>query len=185
MGNPLMDRAPLRELAERGQVIDIIDKLSIFEQLVDIVEDDFRLLATDEVPQNWRQLPVTIKLRFHWADARRQIAAAEGDVAVTVPMVCQRCLGPFENAMTLPLRLLFATSEGVPSGNVDYELWELDGDELRPLDVVEEALIMALPLAAVHESAADCTAAANSMQVGNAETVRPFADLRSQMRDRE
>ena len=185
MGNPLTDRVSLRELAKRGQVIDINDDIAALGRFVGIVEDEFKALEPVEIPQNWRQLPVSIKLRFHWADTRRQYPAAEGEVSVTAPLVCQRCLRPFEYSLVVPLRLLFAGADAGAVSESEYEVWELEEDLVRPLDIVEEALVMALPLAAVHDSSVDCMAPSQAEQEDRTENVRPFADLRSQMQDGE
>jgi uncharacterized metal-binding protein YceD (DUF177 family) len=184
MGNPLTVRTPLRELAERGQVIDTEDVLSVFGRLVEVLEDQFRSSACDDIPANWRRLPVTIKLRFHWADSLRKYPAAEGEVTAVVPLVCQRCLEPFEQELRVPLKLLLDVAGEAVSGESDYEVWELDEDTLRPLDVAEEALIMALPLVAMHDGDTNCAASvdAEQEQDKDAELTRPFADLRSQMK---
>ena len=63
----------------------------------------------------------------------------------------------------------------------EFEIWEVGGDEIRPLDIVEEALIMALPLSAVHQSRDLCGPLADNVTDENKETVTPFADLRSRM----
>ena len=70
----------------------------------------------------------------------------------------------------------------------DYEVWELDGDELRPLDLVEEVLIMALPMAAAHDSIDRCGPLAGQLAATDTvapDTVRPFAGLREQMDNTE
>jgi uncharacterized protein len=185
MGNPLTDRATPGELAERDQVIDFKGNLSILERLGEVVRGEFAALAATEIPQNWQQIPVSIKLRFHWADGRRQLPAADGSVEARVPMVCQRCLEPFAMDLAEPLRLLFAATEGGTPGDADYDVWEMDEETIRPLAVAEELLMMALPLAAVHESMDDCKAPAQSGRADRTDKVRPFAGLRSQLRDRD
>jgi hypothetical protein len=184
MGNPLTVRAPVQELAERGQVIETEDVLSVFGRLVEVLDEQFRSSACDDIPTDWRRLPVTIKLRFHWADALRKYPAAEGEVTAVVPLACQRCLEPFEHELRVPLKLLFDASGDAVTGESGYEVWELGEETLRPLDVAEEALIMALPLVAMHDADTDCAASvkAEQEQDKNAEKTRPFADLRSQMK---
>ena len=60
------------------------------------------------------------------------------------------------------------------------EVWELDDETICPADVVEEALIMAMPFAAMHEDPAACrefdTASSDEVQ-----TTKPFAGLKSQL----
>ena len=54
MGNPLRDRRPLAELAERRQVIEINDKVSEFQRLAGIVEADLAALEPGKCPAGWR-----------------------------------------------------------------------------------------------------------------------------------
>ncbi len=51
---------------------------------------------------------------------------------------------------------------------------------MRPLDLVDELLVMALPFAALHEEAS-CRRAAVETGAVTEEPLRPFADLRAQM----
>jgi uncharacterized metal-binding protein YceD (DUF177 family) len=64
-----------------------------------------------------------------------------------------------------------------------YEIWELDDEYLRPADIVEETLIMALPLVARHEDDKSCQLKAGPAAAEREDVTRPFADLRSQMQD--
>jgi uncharacterized metal-binding protein YceD (DUF177 family) len=61
-----------------------------------------------------------------------------------------------------------------------YEVWELDDEMICPADVVEEALIMAMPFAPVHEDPATCTEFDTSSSE-EMQTTRPFAGLKSQL----
>lgn len=183
MGNPLKDRVPPAELAESGQIIDLKEDLSSFERLVGIVEDDFRANAEGKLPTNWRQLPVAIRLRFEWADVQREYPAVEGSVSATMPAVCQRCLLPFDLSLNVPLKLLFAVGDAATGAGEHYEVWELDEPGVSPLEIVEEALIMAMPLAALHGVGTTCGAMDETAGAGNRELVRPFADLKSLLQD--
>ena len=55
MGNPLRDRRTVVELASVGQVIEIADKISSFENLAGIVEADLAALDPDKMPPDWRE----------------------------------------------------------------------------------------------------------------------------------
>lgn len=181
MANPLLERAPPKAFAERGQIIEKQEKLELFPRLSGVVGDDLRRL--DAVPAAWRQSPVAIRLAFGWADTERELPVLEGHAAAEIPVVCQRCLEPFELTLETDLRLMFNGPGRSVDESLDYEVWELDEPLLRPLDVIDEALVMAMPLAATHESEADCGPLAGQAKAEEDETqVRPFADLRSKMR---
>jgi hypothetical protein len=82
MGNPLRVRRPVAELAARGQVIEIAEKIGSFKQLAGIVEADLATLDPDKIPDDWRDSLVTGRLVFGFADAQMQVASLEGEVAV-------------------------------------------------------------------------------------------------------
>ena len=180
MGNPLHVRRPIAELAAKGQVIEIAEKLGGFERLAGIVAADLAALDPDKVPRGWREAAVTGRLEFGFADAQQQVPSLVGNVAVTVAAVCQRCLEPFRLPLAAELRLLPTTLEQGLSAGAGFEPWELDDDRVCPADIVEEALIMAIPLSAMHDTAAACREF--EAPGGEAErTVRPFAALKDRM----
>jgi uncharacterized metal-binding protein YceD (DUF177 family) len=77
--------------------------------------------------------------------------------------------------------MLFLKSADATTEQGDFEIWEVEGNAIRPLDIVEEALIMALPLSAVHPSRDECGPLTDNVTDEKIETVRPFMDLRAQM----
>lgn len=181
MGNLLRDRRTPSELAECGQVIEFEVKINDFSRLAAIVQADLAALDADRLPAGWQNEPVIGRLEFGFVDAQSRLPVLDGRVAVTFDAVCQRCLGPLRCSLDVPLRLMFAADAA--SGNVadDYELWELAGDTFRPLDVVDESLVMALPLAVMHKNDASCFVPEDGVAEPADVKIRPFAALRSQM----
>ena len=180
MGNPLRVRRPVAELAAKGQVIEIAEKVSSFEQLAGMVEADLATLDPDKIPHGWRESMVTGWLEFGFADAQKQVVSLVGEVAVILDAVCQRCLEPFRLRLETGLRLLPMTVEQGVSTGTDFEPWELQDEMVCPAEIVEEVLIMAMPLSAMHEDAATCRdyepADDEALQ-----TTRPFAALKAQL----
>jgi len=180
MGNPLRDRRPLAELAGQGQVIEITEKIGDFERLAGIVERDLAALDPDKLPRDWRDSAVIGRLVFGFKDAQQQVPVLEGEVAVTVDAVCQRCLEPFQLNLRSELRWLPVTSGDSAFADDDFEVWELGDEAVCPADIVEESLIMAMPFSARHETGGTCkkidTEASDASQ-----TTRPFAALKSQL----
>lgn len=185
MGNPLLDRAPPAELARRGQVIEKEEELELFPRLTEAVGADLRLLPAERLPERWRQAPVAFRLAFGWADDRQRLPCLRGEVAARLPAVCQRCLEPMTLSLSQAFRFLLAASDNAAATGNDYEVWEIDDAVLRPADIVEEVLLMAMPLAAMHADIADCGPLAGRLTASPTETVRPFADLRSRMRPKD
>jgi uncharacterized protein len=183
MANPLLDRALPEELADRGQVFEFKGKIKDFPRLIEIAEADLRSVSEHGRPREWQAAPVNIRLGFAWADARREIPALEGEISTAVVAVCQRCLEPFELPLETTLKMLLLKSADATTAQDEFEIWEVEGDGVRPLDIVEEALIMALPLSAMHESRDLCGPLAENVTNEHKETVTPFADLRSRMNE--
>ena len=180
MGNPLRDRRTPLELAASGQVIDFEEKVSGFEQLEKIVQGDLETLDPDKLPSGWRESAISGQLSFGFADAQDGLPMAEGEVTGTIDAVCQRCLEPLKLPLSVELRLLFAGDKSTVVDDEGFEVWELEEETLRPLDVIEEALIMAMPLAAMHDDKDGCHGP-DVDDDGAEEKVRPFAALKAQM----
>lgn len=193
MGNPLLDRASPRDLAERGQIIEKIEKLELFARLAEVVAADLETLPAKQLPGRWRQSPVTFRLVFGWADDRHRVPSLTGRVTAEVPAVCQRCLEPLTLSLAQELKLLLCAPDARVVAGDAFEAWEIDGeiDEpvIRPVDIVDELLVMAMPLAAMHADRRECTTPAGRLMrdrgAGGDDTVRPFADLRSRMRQED
>ncbi len=188
MAHALHVRGRPRELAESRQAIEFEGVLSDFERLTQIVQDDLERLPAANRPRDWRSRPVSVALEFAWADVQKHVPAVDGRLRAELPAVCQRCLEACELVVAVELHhLLVALGESV-EGLGDYDVWELTDQELSLRTLVEEALIMALPLAAMHETASDCGPLAEELGRGAAEpaeTVRPFAGLRTLMDEQD
>jgi uncharacterized protein len=182
MGNLLRDRRTPSELAASGQVIEFSEKISDFDRLVKIVEGDLEILDPDTLPHDWRDAVVAGQLNFSFADAQGRVAALEGEVATTIEAVCQRCLSAFRMPLKAELRLLFDTDDSAIADDESYEIWELEEEEFRPLDLVEEALVMAMPLVAMHVDEETCRRV-DTPVTDSGEKIRPFASLKAQMKD--
>ncbi len=185
MANPLNDRTRPAQLAASGQVIETKRKLSEFPLFSEVVEADLAGLSRAARPKKWRHAPIDIRLAFGWADARRQLPSLEGQISARIDAVCQRCLEPFELSLSAQLKLLLPVPDGEATAFEEFEIWETAEDTVRPLDIVDEALIMAMPLSPAHGDSTKCGSLAKQFQSAVADTVRPFADLRSQMRDKD
>ena len=179
MGNPLQERRAPQELAASGQVIEITNKISDFERLSEIVATDLSALDPDKLPLDWRAAIVAGQLSFGFLAAQTAVATLTGQVTATIDAVCQRCLQPFALPLKADLQVLFGKEEEVEEV-AGFEVWELDEKEVSPADLVEEALIMAIPFVAMHEDDATCVPVDASDDEVEKKTL-PFANLKAQM----
>lgn len=187
MNDPLRDRRSVADLASRGQVIEISSVIGDFSRLSDVVAADLERLAAADVPLDWRNRPVTGRLEFGAIAGDGRAAKLVGEISATLVSVCQRCLAPFEWELATAVRLLLVEAgEGVASHD-GLELWELDSGEARPLDIVDEALVMAMPLAVRHAELDDCVELESGKRPDPAPAesgermTTPFAGLAEQM----
>lgn len=97
------------------------------------------------------------ELEFFRDDKRR--SCVRGRVTATLELRCQRCLGPlaFQVDATLLLGLVqgFDEAERLPE---EYDPLIVEDDRVRPAELVEDELILALPqvpMHAPHEACAD------------------------------
>jgi uncharacterized metal-binding protein YceD (DUF177 family) len=179
MGNMLRDRRTPKELAANSQIIEFAEKIGGFRRLEQIVEGDLEVVEAAMIPPGWRDAVVTGELRFGFADAQKALPAVEGEIATTLQVACQRCLTPMPLQLHAQFRLLFADYPAEsPEG---YEVWEMGDERLRPLDLIEEILIMELPFSTVHVDDTACKAVGTADSDGSGEMIRPFADLKAQM----
>lgn len=183
MSDPLRDRRAASELAANEQVIEISNKIGDFERLSQAIEQDLATLSAADRPGGWRDAAVSGRLAFGFDDGGARAAMLEGRVGTTVTGVCQRCLAPFTWPLDIALRLVFAEPGGPVEAGPEYEVWELDEPTLCPIAVVDEALVMALPLSAKHDEGS-CRVDVEPQDAGE-ETTRPFASLRARMEENQ
>ena len=180
MANLLRDRRPAAEWASVAQVIEIEEKIGSFKGLAEVVAADLAALDPDKLPSDWREMIVSGELRFDFLDAERRVPAVTGSATAEVSAVCQRCLEPFQLTLAVDARLLLLEEQQTVDGYDGFEVWELEGNTLRPQDLLEELLIMALPFSAMHDNMAACKASSTKIDDAD-ELTRPFAALRARM----
>ena len=181
MGNPLRERRTAADLAAGAQVIEIANKISDFEQLSAIVDADLAALNADRMPTGWRDSAVEGSLEFGFADAQQLLPKVSCRVGVTVDAVCQRCLEAFRLPLEVEADLLLLEFEQDADGFDELEVWELEDTLLRPQDIVEEMLVMALPFSAMHVDSGSCKALSPEAEESAEKITTPFAALRDQM----
>jgi uncharacterized protein len=179
MGDPLRDRRPPRDLAESRQLVEISSEIGEFSRLVEVVNADLSALDSGNIPANWRKSTVSGRLKFGFSEVGDDVAGLDLRLEATVPAICQRCLRPFEWPLKTSLALLLCTPGDELVEQQGFEIWELDDESTSPIDIADEALVMAMPLSAMHENVEDCVEV-TATQIAK-ETTTPFAKLREQM----
>ncbi len=87
----------------------------------------------------------------------------QGQVRGKVQRICQRCLGVFEQTVDLPIDVLLARSEAEEARLAENaEVILIEGDRLSLHDLVEDELLLSLPIAPRCE--VDCASPERSRQ---------------------
>ena len=112
------------------------------------------------------------------------LRVAEVELEGEAQLVCQRCLAPMTWPLASETRVAILANEkdadGIPQ---ELETVYAPDDRIRVADLVEEELLLTLPLVPLHESADDCKAVQDDVPtpVEEAapapETQRPFERL--------
>jgi uncharacterized protein len=90
--------------------------------------------------------------------------ATELGVEATVELVCQRCLEPFRHEVAETANVVVADAASVPASvPAGFEPFELEDGRLHPVELVEEELIVAIPLVPKHGRIEDCGSVARQI----------------------
>jgi len=128
-----------------------------------------------------------IRAGFSFEKTDSGIVLMNGELHGSVELTCQRCLERIRIEIDDQLRLALLASEmdesKVPQG---YELLIIPGGELRLADLIEDEVLLELPLSARHPDG-DCGSLGrnlNELKEPAAEMTTPFAGLADMLRDR-
>ena len=142
------------------------------------------------------QSHVMIKLQFAKLDKRPTI---HGEMQAEVELVCQRCMRNMQYPLQETFELMLIEKEAelvaVPE---THEPWIANALHLNVFELVEEQLLLALPLIAKHADERDCLQASEALSQlqpdeptptssagdadGASDVRRPFGNLRDLLR---
>jgi uncharacterized protein len=90
-----------------------------------------------------------VTLQFHLDDSHRRII--DGEIDVLVSVTCQRCLEPAEIRLTETFKLGIVETEGhIARLPADIDPWMVTEPKLVIADLLEEQLILAMPIVSYH-----------------------------------
>jgi uncharacterized protein len=119
----------------------------------------------------------SIAIHFEFLRSEFDVPMVAGRLQTSLELECQRCLKPLELAMDVDFRLLIDASDELLGNSSEDTLYSDDG-YIDIAEVVEDELILALPLVAMHEDTA-CNEnwRASELQVETPVKENPFAVL--------
>ncbi len=110
-------------------------------------------------------------LRFEFVRNEYNIPVIVGRLETSLELECQRCLKPLELPLKLDFKLMIDASDEKVSNSTLDTLYSDDG-YIDIVEVVEEELILAIPLVATHEN----TACNENWKVSEVESETPARD---------
>jgi uncharacterized protein len=135
-----------------------------------------------------------VEFRFHDADdgsgsPESRFPALDGRVDARPWLVCQRCLNPFQWHLQSAFRVAFvATDERSAQVPAEYDAVLAPNGRALLRELVEDELLLALPLVPMHERIDECRAPPGPSSPDGAPdedakegTRRPFANLRDML----
>ncbi|MBU6422256.1 MAG: DUF177 domain-containing protein [Gammaproteobacteria bacterium] len=111
------------------------------------------------------------------------LAVVSGRVQASLGLTCQRCFRPMRYPVDATMRLAWSGSpQSTPQVPGSYEQLDSNDGRVKLAELVEDELLLALPLAARHAKADDCSAQpARRMKTKGvaAPGTRPFEILKT------
>ena len=99
----------------------------------------------------------SVRAALRFRQRRDEWLAAELDFQASVELKCQRCLEPFRHEAKERVDIVLADAAAVPATVPEgFEPFELAGGRLKPAELIEDELIVALPLVPKHARIEDC-----------------------------
>ncbi|MBL4866762.1 MAG: DUF177 domain-containing protein [Pseudomonadales bacterium] len=94
-----------------------------------------------------------IYLELAFRKDEQSARVAQGQASCTVKLLCQRCLKPYEHALKASFSLAFVYTEAQEERLPEiYDPVLMQDDNVRLVDLIEDDLILALPIVAHHTS---------------------------------
>ncbi len=159
------------------------ERMPLWVDVVRCAETGRRL--TGELPLSGmtRLLPLlhdaagSVWLDFQFGRDDLKVAYVRGEIRAQLHLQCQRCLQPFDYPMRVKCALGLVTGEAQADNlKGDYEPFLVTAQNMPLAAIVEDELLLALPVVPVHQEG-ECPVPAASAADKRASKISPFAVL--------
>ena len=119
--------------------------------------------------------PVELDMAF--SKDEKGVIRITGDYRVKVRLLCQRCLEAMELTLANPFNIGMVAADGDAGSTDEYEQVTLEGREIALAPLIEDEILLGLPMSPRH-ALPDCAAAAELLKRAP-EKSSPFAVLKN------
>ena len=102
-----------------------------------------------------KKASVAVTLAFGYGERRR--VTVSGTIATDLVLKCERCLGPMPWPIQIDFKLAMVKAGNQGEIPPEYEQYIMDSDRVRLYEMIEDEILLSLPLVAKH-AAEDCHA---------------------------
>jgi uncharacterized protein len=121
-------------------------------------------------------LPIEVHYQLRGVAKKLPFPSLHLKIASKLPVLCQRCLESMSLEMMLDYQYVISPTEPTEFADDDEIEWLESSKEMNLIELIEDELLMALPIAPTHHS--NC--APSSIEVG--EKLNPFAVLKDRLK---
>jgi uncharacterized protein len=163
------------KLRKRYQVQKEVTQSGRFEGEIELSE--LKRLGEMLYPGNASRREQKIALDFEFTRSEFDIPMLAGHLQTRLVLECQRCLQPLELPMELDFKLLIDANDDIVRHGSEDTLYSEDG-YIDIAEVVEDEVILAIPLVALHaDSACNSNWQASASATEPAKPENPFSVL--------
>ena len=153
-----------------------------FEKIVHLIQKDHLNARDLKDSRDWLKEKVRIDLKQEIADLNSEEKKISGSVKTKLYLTCQNCLSIVESNLKIPVSIILCKK---PKKEIKgFEIWEIPNEKIKLNDLIEELIIISLPLYFKHERSEDCIAYDYELESDRTKTL-PFANLKNQLNNDE
>ena len=160
-----------------GQLPETVKPFSLADN-GEILDGEFPLARMPRLTEQLNDSSGAVNVTVQFAYDSQKIPFVQGKIQADLVMTCQRCMGAVQVPLAIDVNLALLHSavdmEDLPA---QYEPLVVDSARLSLLTVVEDELLLALPIVAMHDTAECHAGERDSTEDEQGQTSSPFAVL--------
>ena len=178
----LSDSISIKPSLNENQIIKGEYKIENFEKIVRLIQKDHLNAIDLKDSEDWIKEKVRINLKQEIANLNSDEKKVSGSIKIKIYLTCQNCLDVIESDLNIPVSIILCKES---KKNIKgSEMWEIYEEKIKLKDLIEELIIISLPLYFKHESSKDCIDYDYKLDNESAKTL-PFANLKNQLNNDE